>query len=333
MRRGFLALPLACLGGYALARTAIVARVRRFESVSADDIEPAGVTLSVRGRRIHVMIDGSGPPLLLLHGFGATAFDFRRVAPLLRDRFTLIAPDLPGFGGSERDPQADHSYEALAALFLELLSRLEVERFAVLGHSIGAAVALRMAAMAPDRVERLVLAGGPGRPASLPAPLAPLVTLLVPLLVESRRGVRWLTRSAMVRGAEPDPAVVDAYLSAARVRGHAATLVAMLTRTRHRPPPGPATIETPTLLLTGERDGYMPPRRARALASRMPRARAAIVPGAAHLLFEEQPEPCADRIRAFLERDSWAATDTVESPRGGIAPTDAAATVAARRPR
>ena len=309
MSRRLLALAVACLAGYALARVAVVARVRRFESVSPDELDLPGATLSVRGRRIHVIVDGSGPPLLLLHGFGATAFGFHRIAPLLRDDFTLIAPDLPGFGGSERDPHADHSYEALASLFLELTRRLDVERFAVLGHSIGAAIALRMAAASPDRVERLVLAGGPGRPATLPAPLAPLLTLLAPLLVESRRGVRWLTRSAMAGGAEPDPAVIDAYLAAARVRGHAATLVSMLTGVRHGPQPALATIRTPTLVITGAQDGYMPPRRAAALAAAMPNAEVAIAPGAAHLLFEEQPVFCADRIRAFLERDGRASAD------------------------
>jgi pimeloyl-ACP methyl ester carboxylesterase len=137
----------------------------------------------------------------------------------------------------------------------------------------------------------------------------------------------------MVRGTEPDPAVVDAYLAAAHVRGHAATLVAMLTRTRHGPSPDPATIEAPTLLLTGEQDGYMPPRRARALATRMPRAQAVTVPGAAHLLFEEQPEFCAGQLRAFLERDEWATTDAVESPDRGVTALIGATTVTRRRSR
>jgi magnesium chelatase accessory protein len=288
---------------YALVRLAVVARVRRFETLLPEDLARSGVTLHVRGRRVHVLIDGEGPPLLLLHGFGANAFAFRRIVPILSDEFSLIAPDLPGFGGSERDPHADHSYDALARLQLDLLDRLGIERVAVLGHSIGAAIALRMAARAPNRLTALVLAGGPGRPATVPGVVRPLATVLVPPIVESRRGIRLLTHLAMAPGAAPDPALVDAFQQQSRVKGHAATLVAMLTRTRHAPPPNPAEIKTPTLLLTGVRDGYMPPGRARALAAAMPRARAITVPGAAHLLFDEQPAICAAHIRAHV-RDS-----------------------------
>jgi pimeloyl-ACP methyl ester carboxylesterase len=86
------------------------------------------------------------------------------------------------------------------------------------------------------------------------------------------------------------------------VKGHAATLVAMLTGVQHGPTPDLGAITAPTLLITGATDGYMPPRRARALAAAMPHARAVTVPGAAHLLFDEQPDICAAHIRAHLLR-------------------------------
>src|SRR5438270_848250 len=93
-----------------------------------------GALLSGRPRR-------GRPPLLLVHGFGASSATFRELAPRLRDAYTLIAPDLLGHGFSDRADEAA-SHDAQALLMLELLERLGIERAAVLGHSMGTSVAL-----------------------------------------------------------------------------------------------------------------------------------------------------------------------------------------------
>ncbi len=223
--------PVAAVGGYAVARAVVRQRLRRFETFDADMEELPGERFYIRGRRIHLTVTGSGPPLLLLHGFGATGDYFRSIAPHLRDRYTLIAPDRPGFGYSDRAANADYSHEAQAALFLELLDRLGIARAAVIGHSMGAAVALRMAVLRPERIQALVLAAGPGRDGPLPHVLAPLVDLLLPLLLQSRAVIRWASGTAAAAGDGPSDASVESLLRAARVRGTAAAWTAMLVRT------------------------------------------------------------------------------------------------------
>ncbi len=105
---------------------------------------------------VFARVGGSGPPLLLLHGYPQTHVMWRQTAALLADRFTVVAADLPGYGRSFRpSPATDHaphSKRALAEDFVQAMSRLGHERFSVAGHDRGGRVAYRMALDHPDRV-------------------------------------------------------------------------------------------------------------------------------------------------------------------------------------
>ncbi|SHJ54669.1 haloacetate dehalogenase [Palleronia salina] len=102
---------------------------------------------------------GSGPPLVLLHGYPETSQAWHRVAPALAARFDVIVPDLRGYGDSDAPADdADHtvySKRAMAADIAGLLDRLGIERAHVLGHDRGARVAYRFALDHPDRLRRL----------------------------------------------------------------------------------------------------------------------------------------------------------------------------------
>ena len=116
---------------------------------------------SIDGVGIHYRCGGNGPPLLLLHGFPQTHAMWHRVAPALAHRFTLVMPDLRGYGDSDRPPSgADHaaySKRAMAADMVGLMRSLGHERFYVCGHDRGARVAHRLALDHPDRVLKLAL--------------------------------------------------------------------------------------------------------------------------------------------------------------------------------
>ncbi len=110
---------------------------------------------------IHAMVGGSGPPLLLLHGYPQSHLMWHAVAPLLAAEHTVVATDLAGYGASLRpDPAADHvphGKRAMALDQVEAMAALGFDRFAVAGHDRGARVAYRMALDHPDRVERLAV--------------------------------------------------------------------------------------------------------------------------------------------------------------------------------
>ena len=110
---------------------------------------------------IHARVGGSGPPLLLLHGYPQTHLMWHAAAPLLTDRFTVVATDLSGYGASLRPaPAADHaphSKRAMALDQIQAMAALGYERFAVAGHDRGGRVAYRMALDHPDRVTALAV--------------------------------------------------------------------------------------------------------------------------------------------------------------------------------
>ncbi|MGU3493595.1 alpha/beta fold hydrolase [Xanthobacteraceae bacterium A53D] len=111
--------------------------------------------------RIFARTGGSGPPLLLLHGFPQTGVMWHLVAPELAAHFTLVIADLPGYGWSAApEPGRDHapySKRAMADALVRMMEHLGHAHFAVLGHDRGARVSYRMALDHPGRVDRLAL--------------------------------------------------------------------------------------------------------------------------------------------------------------------------------
>ncbi|MBR0896754.1 alpha/beta hydrolase [Bradyrhizobium tropiciagri] len=113
------------------------------------------------GIKLRVAIGGHGPPLLLLHGHPQTHVTWRKVAPDLAKRFTVIAPDLRGYGDSSKPPGDDdhvtYSKREMASDFILLMRALNHHHFAVVGHDRGGRVAHRMALDHPNAVSRIAV--------------------------------------------------------------------------------------------------------------------------------------------------------------------------------
>lgn len=118
-------------------------------------------TVAGDGTSIFLQTGGSGPPLLLLHGYPQTHAMWHRVAPALAKHFTLVIPDLRGYGrstGPKNDPANEaYSKRAMGRDFFAVMRSLGHERFAVVGHDRGARVGYRMALDEPRRVTRLAV--------------------------------------------------------------------------------------------------------------------------------------------------------------------------------
>jgi len=113
-------------------------------------------TALVNGIRMHYVTAGSGPPVLLLHGFPETWYCWRHQIPTLAGQFRVIALDLRGYGATEK-PAAGYDKRTMARDVRELMRHLGVDRAAVVGHDRGARVATRFAKDFPDAVARLVV--------------------------------------------------------------------------------------------------------------------------------------------------------------------------------
>ncbi len=112
--------------------------------------------VAVGGAELHVAVGGAGPPVLLLHGYPQTHVVWHSVAPRLAGRFSLVMPDLPGYGASAGPAiDAEHvnySKRAMGATMVELMAALGHSRFGLAGHDRGGRVGYRMALDHPDRV-------------------------------------------------------------------------------------------------------------------------------------------------------------------------------------
>lgn len=125
-----------------------------FEGFTKADIDAGGTT-------IHAVHGGSGPPLLLLHGYPQTHVIWHKIAHRLAERFTVVATDLRGYGDSGKPPSdADHltySKRTTARDQVEVMASLGFETFLVAGHDRGGRVAHRMALDHPEKVEKLAV--------------------------------------------------------------------------------------------------------------------------------------------------------------------------------
>ena len=117
--------------------------------------------LRTSGAQINVAVAGSGRPLLLLHGYPQTHVMWHRIAPALAEEFTVVCPDLRGYGDSSKPPtDAEHtpySKRAMALDCVEVMRELGFSRFLLAGHDRGGRVAHRLCADHPDAVERVAV--------------------------------------------------------------------------------------------------------------------------------------------------------------------------------
>ena len=258
----------------------------------------------------HVQIMGEGPDILLLHGAGASAHSFHRLMPHLPG-YRLIAPDLPGQGftraGGLLRLGLDEMADDLAALCVDQGWRPT----AIIGHSAGGAIALRMAEIMPHGPSAVVginAALGPfdGFAGWLFPKLAramaasPFVAALVTRFSSNRAQVDRLLAGT---GSPMDPQAVTDYqrlvARAAHVEGTLGMMAAwQLEPLLERLP----QINAPCLLIAADKDRAVPHQVSQRAAARMPRAQIEIIPGFGHLVHEQVPEDVAALIRAFLDR-------------------------------
>ena len=143
-------------------------------SVSGAPNLPAGFTDTFTSRyidtgelRLHAVIGGEGPPLLLVHGWPETWYAWRLLMPALARDFEVIAVDQRGIGLTDK-PEDGYDSATLAGDLVALMDALGHERFAVVGHDTGFIISYALAADHPDRVDRVALAEIPGPPVAIP---------------------------------------------------------------------------------------------------------------------------------------------------------------------
>jgi pimeloyl-ACP methyl ester carboxylesterase len=269
------------------------------EDLEWREVTKPGDVIDVDGYGVHVIDQGSGPALVLVHGFGGSTYSYRNQIPAFAGSHRVIAVDLKGFGYSERQAEAPLSGTAQVAMLKRLIERLGIDHAAFVGHSMGGGVLQRFAVTYPEAVDALVLAGSvyhtPRMRNVLPAPLVRAFAPLVASFVASR-----MLKLAYYDDSVLDDTVREEYLRPMRIKGTAAGILAMMRQRRDDPPVDIGRIASPVLLLWGAHDRLVPLRTAQEIRRDLPSARLVVIDGAGHMLFEERPDDCNRALAGFL---------------------------------
>jgi magnesium chelatase accessory protein len=258
------------------------------------------------GLRWHVQIMGEGPVLLLLHGAGAATHSWRDLAPMLARDFRVVAPDLPGHGFTDTPRLDQLSLPGMVGALGALLAALDVRPDAAVGHSAGAAVALRL---------RLAGRIGAGGVISLNGALMPFpgaAGLVFPAMAKllfvnpiANQMFAWRAASpgAVARliestGSRIDPVGLDLYGRLFRTTGHVGGALGMMAHWDLNPLLADlGGLEAPLVLVAAENDRAVPPGVSRRITALAPDSTLVALPGLGHLAHEEAPARTAEIIR------------------------------------
>lgn len=262
------------------------------------------------GCRWHVQQAGAGPKVLLIHGTGASTHSWAGLFPALAGSFDVLAADLPGHAFTRCASPANSSLPGMAAALKELLIKTGFLPDHVVGHSAGAAIAIRLAATMTKPPKSIVGLNGALRPlpgiAGLAGPMiAKAVTfssLMVSAISRSARDQERVARLIRSTGSEPSSPYLEIYTrlfaSPYHVRG-AMRMMANWDVSRIESDIDRANC--PLVLITGDRDHAVSPAEAAALARRAPNVQHVPLRGLGHLAHEEDPELLAATILAVFE--------------------------------
>ena len=268
-----------------------------------------GRWIEVNGRPVHYVEQGEGPPVLLLHGFGGWSFSWRKnMGALAAAGYRAIAPDLLGYGFSDKSSPEHATLGAQVDLLRHLLPALGAAPAVVVGNSMGGEVALRLALRAPDLVRAVLIANATGHVRiELPDQVLrylrlPGAVLVAGALVRSRRfiGGRFVEPCYGDR-ARLEAGTVEGYCLPFQLPGVPRLFLGLLPRFDFGADAGNyGRIRQPVLIIWGEADPWWPLDDARRFAAEIPGARLITYPGVGHLPQEEAADRFNGDLIAFL---------------------------------
>jgi pimeloyl-ACP methyl ester carboxylesterase len=262
--------------------------------------------------RLYVEEQGKGAPVLLIHGFGASTYTWRHVAPELAKTHRVIAVDLKGFGQSDKPFDSRYSVFDQAELLAQLIEDKDLRSLTLVGHSFGGGIALLLALEANERLEgritKLVLLDSIAYPQNIPVFFrlldVPLVSHLGVRMVPPSVQTRVALKIAYFDDSKIDEDEVDAYAAPLKT---AAGTHAIIYSARQIVPDGLAeiserykTIELPTLILWCDHDRIVPLEVGLKLRRTLPNSTLRLVEECGHMPQEEQPASTLKLLQGFL---------------------------------
>lgn len=276
--------------------------------------------VSVDGMRLHFQEFGniSRPTLLLIHGYTASSYVWKTVAPMLADSgFHVIAIDLVGFGFSDKPRSFDYSIQSQARVISRFMNRLGIGQATIVGSSYGGAVAATLALDYAQRVEKLVLVDAVtndrlrDRPILRLAAVRGLGEVLTPFYADSRRILRRRMQGTLAR-ANHDLITRERIESVLRplraADGHHSLLQTSRNWRAQRVEDDAHLIRQRTLIIWGEEDTVTPLEDGRAVHSAILQSRLVVLKDCGHVPMEEKPHIFNHLVTEFARGDEPAIT-------------------------
>ena len=254
---------------------------------------------------------GSGPPVLLLHGWPTSSFLWRGVMPAIAEAGRAIALDLPGFGGSDKPVEADYGFEFFEQAIDGFLAKLGIERVGLAVHDLGGPVGVHWALGRPGRVTHLALLNTLLYPEFSPAVIEFVTACTTPELREkltSPDGLADVMRLGLADEANLSHAALAGVLAPF---GDDESRLALARAGIGLDPAGfgeiaakLGTLEMPVRIVYGEQDRILPDvAETMAWVKRdLPQAEVTALGGCGHFLQEEQPERVGELLAEFFSR-------------------------------
>lgn len=293
-----------------LASLVVVGAACRAAAIPAGERYPAATPFHtsyrmIDGSRLRIIDSGKGTPVVLIHGFGASLYAWRHTLPALSAAgYRVIAFDNRGFGFSDK-PAHGYSTTDYARLAVAVLDSLHISSAVLVGHSMGGAIAAEVALAHPDRVRGLVLIDAAGYGMRFPGLLKIARWPFVGAIATAFRS-RWIT-ARIVRSTYADPsnlsdADVDQYYAPVPDPDFGRALRGVLREFRFDSLGGRlGALQTPTLVVWGEADRWIPLRNGSRFVQEMPRAAFVVVPRTGHNAPEESPAEVNRVLLDFLK--------------------------------
>lgn len=312
----------ACLCALALAPQALSGCLSFYDG-PLDGAPKNGKFANILGTNVHYLDQGSGSPVVLIHGFASSVGVWAPVLPVLEREHRVIAVDLKGFGHTSR-PEGDYSPAAQANMVLGLLDELGIDAttpVAVVAHSWGSSVALALALAAPDRVSRIALYDAWVYEDQLPNAF---LWARASGIGEAMIGAFYSERAdEKMASAFYDPRYVTEALvenveeQLSRPGTKAAALAAIRGQRFEEMEAAYSTIDKPVLLLWGREDRVTTLPFGERLSNELPQARLIVYPRCGHFPMIEAVRPSTRDLVAFLRET----TPVIQQPKEPAEPT------------
>ena len=270
---------------------------------------PADLFVNVNGVNIRYQTWGTPAPnkptALLIHGFANSLQSFRLLAPLLTDRYYVVAYDMPGFGLSDKPSPFDYKNAHQAEFAGQFIKALGLQRVVVVGHSLGGAIALRVALQSPEVIGLVVMNPGiitSGVPAIAKYLVFPFPRIQAKIFGNPEFRSDFLRRSFVNPGLVTD-AVVKDLSRTARTQGYLNGMTDMMGQ--YNDPdevPMLPRLTVPSLIVWGQQDRNKALSEFEELKAKLPHNTAVLVPTSGHYVQEEAPAEAAAAMNAFVDR-------------------------------